>query len=140
MQDRARSLSQKLAPEPQPNPYLVKLQARARALRFESGFGAVEREVMAEMAAALGRSEAHVTSALEAMRTIGAELDELERSTTAPPIEELERRVAEFNRAREYCERRRWELIVHREALGFRPSEIVEQTYPIPPPRRVKRR
>jgi hypothetical protein len=140
MQDRARGLGQKLVIEPKPNPKLRKLQARARSLRFESGFGNIERELMAEMAAALGRSEAHVLAALDELRAISDALDELERATIEPPLEELARRVAEFNSARERCERRRWELIVHREALGFRPSEIVEQTYPIPAPRRVKRR
>ena len=140
MPDRARSSGQKPTLEAQPNPYLAKLQSRAKSLRFESGFGAVERELMAEMAAALGRSEAHVTAALDELRAIGETLDELERSGMEPTAEELVQRVARFNEVRELCERRRWELIVHREALGFRRSEIVEQTYPIPARRRVKRR
>lgn len=137
MQDRVRSLSERLSAEPQQNPYLSRLQQRARALRIDSGFGAVEREVLAEMAAALGRSESHVTGALERLSDLGARIDALELTASTPARDaKLSEAIAEFNAVRELAKRRRWELVVHREALGFRAmDDLVERTYPIPPRR-----
>jgi hypothetical protein len=109
-------------------------RALARRMAGEAGMEKLEGELLAEMAAALGRSESHVVNALEQLAELGRRLDE--SGGCAP--DELERRVAEFNAVRDEAERRRWELIVHREAIGFRRSDAVERLYPIPRPRRAR--
>ena len=44
------------------------------------------------------------------------------------------KRIAAYNQQRENAIRTRWELMIHREALGFRRHEL-EKFFPIPPPR-----
>lgn len=129
--DRVRELCESLAEAEGESPWLQRLRARARGKRLGAGLAALSREILGEMAAALGRSESYVAEALLGCERIGREIDRL-RTEAEPDREALSSAVAEFNRLREVAERRRWELMVQREALGMRRHELLEQLYPIP--------
>ena len=115
------------------SPYLDRLRARFSA----SSQADLAREVLQEMASALGRAEAKVEAAIVRLdlgsRSIDAMLDRTDRD--AAWRTELNDRIGAFNREREVALQARWELLVHREALGFRRNEELTTDYPIPPPR-----
>ena len=105
---------------------------------------ALRAELVAEAAAALGRAEQRVLAELERLRSMGESLDQLELEPTAatggaerPRREALVLRVDAFNRQRQIAQRRRWELMVQREALGFYRNDVLAELYPIPPRRSV---
>lgn len=96
---------------------------------------ALGSEILAEMAAALGRSAEHVTDALAVLARIDREIAEaVARGDEASAVAAL---VDSFNREREVAERRLWELTVHREALGLFDHGQLQRYYPIPPPKRA---
>ena len=103
--------------------------------RVESCFGApspgrnLERELVEEMAQALHRSHAKVDDALRKLRLAD------ERIETASGRDERTHMVAEYNQRRQQAIQARWELMIHREALGFRRNREIERSYPIPPRR-----
>jgi hypothetical protein len=101
-------------------------------------------ELMAEAAAALGRAEQRVLAELERLRSIGQSIDQLETNPSPAPgdvdparREALALRVDAFNRQRQVAQRRLWELMVQREALGFYRNDLLTELYPIPPRRSV---
>jgi hypothetical protein len=104
------------------SPYLERLRARVDP---GAAMDELAVELMAERAAALGRAEAKIEVALLELQVIAHDLD-----AGAPSS-----RVADFNRVRQAAERARWELQVHREALGLRRNDILRELYPIPPRR-----
>jgi len=108
------------------------------------GLAALRAELMAEAAAALGRAEQRVLAELERLRSMGQSIDQLETKSAATTggIDQLRRdalalRVDAFNRQRQVAQRRLWELMVQREALGFYRNDILTELYPIPPRRSV---
>ena len=86
----------------------------------------LEREIIQEMAAALGRSAEKVVATLGrlavARRDIDAAVDGAARRDAA----------VRFNAARVDALRARHELLIHREAVGIRRNEVLETEYPIP--------
>lgn len=117
------------------SPYLERL--RARLPSATCGHHDLAREVLQEMASALGRAEDKVNAALLRLELSGRAIDELAsaRQRGERWRREADRRVAEFNREREVAERLLWELRVHREAVGFRHEADLGAYYPIPPRR-----
>ena len=109
--------------------YLTRLRSRFDA---EQAYEDLEREILYEMACALGRAEEKVNVALLRLELARRELDE------AQPGSEYAERAEKFNSLRELAWQARYELLVHREAVGMRRNEILEQLYPIPP--RVRQR
>lgn len=100
---------------------------------------ALQREIIGEMAAALGRAETLLDEALLRCELAGRHLDALEaRKQRGEDVElELSRAFDEFEQTRTAAHRRRWELVVHREALGIRRHEpVLSELYPIPAERR----
>jgi hypothetical protein len=88
----------------------------------------LEREIVAEIAYSLGRAGNKLESALQqAQRT--------RQMIESGPHEPDERRglVARFNEERALAERRLRDLMIQREALGFRRHSELLQLYPIPP-------
>jgi hypothetical protein len=105
------------------SPYLDRLRARLDPARAQLD---LETEIRAEIAAALGRAEDKVNVALLQLELAGRALD------AAPPGPERRRLAAAFNALRDEALQARWELLVHREAVGFRRNAILNELYPIP--------
>ena len=124
-----KTLVDKLKSEGFESPYLDRLAAAGARFDRAAPRLSLEREIVAEMAEALGRSEQKVNLALLELELSARELD---RATTD---EERRSRAAEYNRRREHARRMRWELQVHRDALGFHRHEDLDLYYPIPPAR-----
>jgi hypothetical protein len=100
------------------SPHLDRLRERLPGRSVESG--GIEREILEEMAFSLGRAEAKVHVAL-------LELEVMDRdpATTAEA----------FDAKRLEAVRALRDLLIQREALGFRRNEDLAKLYPIPPPR-----
>jgi hypothetical protein len=101
-------------------------EVRAR-ITPEGHLAEVEREIVAEMANALGRSQ-------DKVRTAIARVEEAGRAVDAAPDEAERRvRVERFNELRTLALRARRDLLIHRECIGFRRNDHLETEYPIPP-------
>jgi len=107
--------------------YLDRLQQR---LDVEAAHEVLEQEIVAEMAAALGRSAAKVDLALLHLELAARDID------AAADDDERARLVARFNALRAEAMRARHELAIHREAVGFRRNHDLDRLYPVPGPRR----
>ena len=100
------------------------------AARVDTGMTprSLERELLEEMAQALARAHDKMAVAL-------LDLTEAERAVTAAAGEsEYRARVTAYQQRRERALTARWELMIHREALGFHRHDDLERSYPIPPP------
>jgi len=129
--DRLKELVENLDASGIESPYLDRLRAKVEkrvAARHEAGLDALRREILAEMAASLGRAEDRINEALLKLDLLGRSID---ASDTPPSYE----KIAEFNAARKLAERRIWELTVQRECLGMRRHDILREIYPLPPER-----
>ena len=94
--------------------------------------GALQHEFLAEMAAALGRAQTRIDTAL-------AKLDETARAIDAVDPDDRPGRnelIDRYNAQRRIAERRRWELMVQREAIGIRANAKLYECFPIPPAKR----
>ena len=107
--------------------YLDRLEQR---LDVEAAHEVLEQEIVAEMAAALGRSAAKVDLALLRLELAAKDID------AAADDDERARLVARFNALRAEALRARHELAIHREAVGFRRNHELDRLYPVPGPRR----
>lgn len=124
MADRPwRSLVAELTDAGHESPYLDRLRRR---LDVSQGRDSLETEIIREMAAALGRAEDKVNAALLELELAG-------RALATAVAGERRRCAASFNARRATALRARWELLIHREALGMRRNDVLEQLYPIPP-------
>lgn len=112
------------------SPYLDRLR---RKLDVDQAHRELEKEILQEMAAALGRAEDKVNLALLELQLRERELD-LRAASSVP--ERLDEAIDAYNAQRDVARRYVWELTIHREALGFRRNDILAQFYPIPPRRR----
>lgn len=91
---------------------------------------ALEREIVHEMASALGRTE-------DALLTALVRLDLADQALAhAATDDERARRLDAREARRQEALRARHDLLVHREAVGLRRNEMLERLYPIPPARR----
>jgi hypothetical protein len=94
----------------------------------------LEREIVREIAAALGRSAEKVEQAL-------ARLDAGRRAVDAARgADERTRATAVYEELRLAAIRARHDLLIHREAVGIRRNEALEALYPIPPSLTRRRR
>jgi len=94
----------------------------------------LEREIVREIAAALGRSAEKVERAL-------ARLDNSRRAVDAArDADECTRATAAYEELRREALRVRHDLLIHREAVGIRRNEALETLYPIPPSLTRRRR
>ncbi len=121
------------------SPYLDRLRRKLAPKQRPDALAGLQQEILSEMAAALGRSETLLDEALLRCDVAGQRIDELsERAANGEDVgAELARAYDEYADARETAHQRKWELVVHREALGIRRHEpVLSQFYPIPPERR----
>jgi hypothetical protein len=102
--------------------YLDRLRA---TLDVEQQHGILEKEIVQEMAYALGQSAAKVDHALLELELLEADL----RHSESPDREKSLRQAVASKR--EEARRLRRDLLIHREALGIRRNDILEKMYPI---------
>lgn len=98
------------------------------------GLERVERDILAEKAAALGRAGERLEQALAEAARLGLCYD----AATDP--DERERLGRAYERARGVAVGARLALLIQREAVGLRNHRIVDQQFPEPPPLRARRR
>ena len=103
---------------------------RLATKRGNSALDALRREILGEISASLGRAEEHILKSLARLKALEVELD------TEPSVRARSSILQDYAHERALLQRRRWELEVQREALGLRHHAILEEKYPIPPPRR----
>jgi hypothetical protein len=134
---RERSLLESLKEDALEASYRDRVHGRLTARRRD-GLGNLQRELLAEMASALGRAEARVLESLAELRRVEAELIEIERGVQSGTRErsEIEPRFGAFEACYAVAERRLWELMVHREALGLFRHDVLARHYSLPPKRR----
>ena len=120
---RWRDLATELKEPMHERPHLERLRARVDVACAQEQ---LEREIVREMAAALGRTADKVTAALTSLETARAHLD------AAASDDDRVRAVARFNDCRAAALRARHELAIHREAIGIRRNDVLESVYPIP--------
>jgi hypothetical protein len=108
------------------SPYLDRLRQR---LDVEQAHATLEQEIVQEIAAALGRTATKLDYAL-------LRLELAERDLRAATSDDVAACAARFDALREEALQARHELLIHREAVGIRRNDVLEQLYPIPPRRR----
>jgi hypothetical protein len=87
----------------------------------------IQREIVGEKAATLGRAGERLEEALAAARIAAARL------LAATDEAERERRAQEYASARARAHDARMMLVIQREALGLRRHATVDQQFPEPP-------
>jgi hypothetical protein len=102
--------------------YMSRIQARVTP---EQRLENVEAEILQEIAGALGRSEDRVNLALAECELLAAQHARAEGARR--------RELAHaFNAQREVARARVRDLLIHREAAGFRRNQMLNELYPIP--------
>lgn len=112
------------------SPYLDRLKKK---VDVELATEELEKEIVQEMASALGRAGDKVDYALLRLEVVARAIDE------APSPGERRARIARWNVLREEAIQARYELRIHREAVGIRSNRVLETMYPIPPRKRFVR-
>jgi hypothetical protein len=126
-----KKLAAELAEHGVESSYLARVRAREGA---ELGLQALQTEIVGEIARGLGRTEEQLNLALAELELRGAKLARLRaRGASAS---ELGAAIAAFNQQRSVAQQRLLELVIHREAAGFRRNRAVYELYPIPPAER----
>jgi hypothetical protein len=93
------------------------------------GFERIEKEILGEKAAALGRAGEKLEAALAVTHELGQALD---RETDPARRATL---LAEYDNARRRAAAARMMLLIQREAIGLRHHRTVDQKFPEPPRR-----
>jgi len=126
-----RSLIRELRDSGHESPYLERLRARHDVAAAQEQ---LEKEIIREMAQALGRSAEKVDVALLHLELAGKAV------ASAASDDERAHAIARFNALRDEAIRVRHELRIHREAVGIRRNDTLDATYPIPPRMRASQR
>lgn len=122
-----KSLVEDLKRPEQDEPYRERL---ARRFDAASDARSLQRELIEEMGSALRRAEDKLVAAIRACERAGAEVDRAEGKGARAAA------LASYERARAAARTARWELLIHRESLGLYRHDDVDESHPIPPPRR----
>lgn len=112
------------------SPYLERLKKR---VNVELATEELEKEIVEEMASALGRAGDKVDYALLRLDLVARSIEE------APTPAQRRRHIARWNQLREEALEARYQLRIHREAVGLRRNAALEKLYPIPARRRFVR-
>jgi hypothetical protein len=91
------------------------------------GMQRVDKEILGEKAAALGRAGERLEAALAELREAAERLDGADESRR----DDLR---AAYRRARERARTARLHLLIQREAVGLRSHRVVDQQFPEPAP------
>lgn len=109
------------------NPHAKSLEARFRAL---TGSGGLEAEIIAEMAASLRKAEDKILTALLALDVLDQKINDARAQFLDAEVARLS---ALFNPRRAEAAQYIHELLIHREALGFRNNDALSTIYRLPP-------
>ncbi len=104
--------------------YLDRLRA---TLDTEQQHAILEKEIVQEIAYALGQTAAKVDHALLQLELLAAELEKASFPEHRADV------LGAFLAQRDEALRLRRDLLIHREAVGIRRNDILERLYPIPP-------
>ena len=107
--------------------YLARVAARVTP---EDRLETLEVEIAQEMAGALGRTEDRLNLALAELELCQARHQRAVRDGL-PPAERADL-ATQFNAQRRVAQERLRELLIQREAMGFRRNQILQELYPIP--------
>ncbi|MFT3924005.1 MAG: hypothetical protein QM778_15835 [Myxococcales bacterium] len=121
-------LANELAQQGVESAYLERIRRRVDP---EQELRSLEHEIAGEVARALGATEDKLNLALAELDLRAHELALARRG--APGASALDAAIERFNRQREEAERRRRDLVIHREAAGFRRNQVIYDNFPIPP-------
>lgn len=126
MSERIRSLLERVGNAEDPRDrHDAELRQRLPA---RASVAALEREIASEIAYSLGKAAHLLETALRRALDTRKELEAAELSSEARL-----RRVARFNEERKLAERRLRDLLIQREAIGFRRHSDLHERYVIPP-------
>jgi hypothetical protein len=127
MTDHIKDLLARVAAEPSTAPQRSR-EIVPGAGRAQSALSSVEREIAGEIARSLGKAGRLIAEAIEQASATRAELE-------AEPLPPSERAalVDRFHQQRALAERRLRDLLIQREALGWRNHSDVKREYVIPP-------
>jgi predicted type IV restriction endonuclease len=112
--------------------YMERIRRRVDA---EQELKQLEQELAGEMARALGKTEHALNLALAELELLEARFVRLERARAG--VLALEQAAQAFNAQRTLAERRLRDLVIHREAVGFRRNQQLYELFPIPARKRV---
>jgi hypothetical protein len=104
--------------------YIARIAARVTP---EEKLENLQTEIMQEIAGALGRTEDRLNLALAELELLGAR-----HARTADTAARRELARA-YNAQREVARARLQDLLIHREAAGFRRNQMLAELFPIPP-------
>jgi hypothetical protein len=107
--------------------YLSRISTRVDP---EQQLETLETEIAKEMASALGRTEDRLNLALAELELHQARYDRAVRARASEP--ERAALAAAFNAQRAVAQARFRDLLIQREAVGFRRNQILNELYPIP--------
>ncbi len=94
----------------------------------------IEKEILQEIAEALGNAGIRVEEALGELRKLDQEIDDMQKkSSEKDEQKQLLAMIDRFNDLREVAISQFRNLLIHREAVGFRKHDQMKVKYPIPP-------
>ncbi len=106
------------------SPYLDRLRSRIDIAQERQS---LERELVQEIAQALGRAEDKINLALLQLEILNAKIESESDQRRYTAL------VDEYNRQRDVARRALRDLTIHREALGMYRNKQLVEIYPIPP-------
>ncbi len=98
-------------------------------MKPREGFERLEKEILGEKAAALGRAGEKLEAALAATAELGRALDRESDPARRATL------LVEYESARRAATTARTMLLIQREAIGLRHHRTVDQKFPEPPRR-----
>lgn len=122
-----KKLAAELAEHGVESKYLARIEARVTP---EEQLDVLEAEIAKEMASALGRTEDRLNLALAELELTRARHERALRD--GAPADEQTALVEAYDAQRRVAEARLRELMIQREAIGFRRHALLYELYPIP--------
>ena len=94
----------------------------------------IEKEILQEIAEALGNAGLRVEEVLDKLDELDRMIEEqLKKKHREGEGKELQEMIDRYNELREVAISRFRNLLIHREAVGFRKHDQMAAKYPIPP-------
>jgi HAMP domain-containing protein len=123
---RVKKLAAELSAYGIQSEYIARVEARVSR---EQSLEDIQKEITQEIAGALGRSDMRVNLALAELELHKARYEHGLREGLGKS--ELRALAEAFNEQRKQAQARLRELQIHREAIGFRRNQILNELYPI---------
>jgi len=124
-QDRFKRLAEELRAHGVQSEYLSRVEARVTP---EQQLENLQAEIAQEVAGALGRTDMRVNLALAELELCKARYEQ----AAGAPLAQRRALAEAFNAQRQVAQARVRELLIHREAIGFRRNAVLNELYPIP--------